>query len=170
MRTLKIHLEPGEIEERAPLEKEVIGAHEKIEALRDKGPLPYQQTRFETIMTFFAPFLKYVFNLKPAIPNIIYMAISIIGIQLLNIKALMPEDMEWLQQVLFWGLFASMGVQILFASAKSISIPIIVIIIAAGAVWLETRHGVKLPIAKDIFQYMVCLGIFGVIVSSVFNH
>lgn len=143
-------------------------SQKNIESLLSKGAKPYAPTLSDKLFTYLKPFLKYVFNLRPAIPNIIYIIISIGGMQLIKAKGFYP-DVEWLQPVLFFGLLAGITIQILFASAKSISIPLLTIGLSYWAIWAQTTQGVTLPIGKDIFQYMMALGTVGLVISSIFN-
>tara|TARA_R110002110_G_scaffold209215_1_gene421597 strand:- start:4833 stop:5279 length:447 start_codon:yes stop_codon:yes gene_type:complete len=143
-------------------------SHDDMESLLSKGAKPYTPTFSDKVFAYLKPFLKYVFNLRPVIPNIIYIIISIGGMQLIKAKGFYP-DVEWLQTFLFFGLLAGISIQILFASAKSISIPLLVIASSSWAIWAQTTQGVTLPIGKEVFQCMMALGTMGVIISSAFN-
>lgn len=134
-----------------------------------KGEKPWAPTPFEKAVQYFNPFLKYVFNLKPAIPNLIYVIVSVGVMQLLKSKGFFPKA-EWLEPFLFYGLFLGIAVQILFASAKTISVPLITIGISSLAIWAQTNQGAQLPINKEIFQYMMALGAVGTIISSLCNY
>lgn len=141
---------------------------EHLKALLSKDPKPYNPTVADRVIEYLKPFLKYVFNLRPAIPNIIYVLVSIGVMQLLQAKDFFPK-VEWLEPVLFYGLLAGIAVQILFASAKTITIPLLTLGASAWAIWAQTNQGIQLPIGKEIFQYMMALGAVGIIISAVFN-
>lgn len=133
-----------------------------------KDEKPWVPTAFEKTVKYFNPFLKYVFNIKPAIPNVIYVLVSVGAIQLLQAKEFFPK-VDWIEPVLFYGLLAGIAVQILFASAKTITIPLLTLGASAWAIWAQTSQGIQLPIEKEIFQYMMALGTLGIIVSALFN-
>ena len=68
---------------------------EDIKKLLAKDPKPYAPTVADRIFSYLKPFLKYVFNLRPAIPNIIYVLVSVGAMQLLKAKEFFPK-IDWL--------------------------------------------------------------------------
>lgn len=143
-------------------------AQQEIPDFLQKGEKPWAPTPFEKTVKYFNPFLKYVFNIKPAIPNVIYVLVSVGVMQLLQAKEFFPK-VDWLEPVLFYGLLAGIAVQILIASAKTITIPLLTLGASVWAIWAQTSQGIQLPIGKEIFQYMMALGTVGVIISAMFN-
>lgn len=154
------------------LEKQILEEASRcevdIESILSHPQKPYKETKAEVFFNFIRPFLKYVFNIKPAIPNIIYVIVSVGVMQLLQAKDFFPK-IDWLEPVLFWGLFIGISIQILFASAKTISIPLLTLAISAWAIWAQTSQGVITPINTEILQYMMVIGVVGVITSSILN-
>ena len=138
---------------------------------RDKqeSPVPYPHVspfqdpgyRFKR---FFRRYLFTLFDLKTASPNLIMIILCAIGIYLIMEENMLP-DVGGIEKGLSIFLGLAIIWQLIVASTKSITIPIVLLTFSVTTLKFVDGGG-YIPISPEFAKYIFSIGIFGLAVSG----
>jgi hypothetical protein len=121
----------------------------------------------QTIMRSTVELFRNICRIEPIIPNIIGAVLCLFGLILLSDKTFYPQAIGY-KEVLDCIFVFLMGLQVFFASGKSLLAPNAVLV--AGIIGIEClKVGTTMPpfFSRHFMQTLMAMGIFGLIMTII---